>query len=158
MQKSENNTLAEIFVARLAHNMEMTGELAEHFSEVSYRACAYSGDEDSELSKQFWCIIGARNSYSKAIKEGSWQGFDCPIKRTEARIKSTTLAQLLRSKDTVLNTVYACANNAEQFLAAAPQILRILEHEISHHGHIIRYAKALNIDFPSDFSQHYQIT
>ena len=37
------------------------------------------GVRSSPVSNHFWCVVGARESYVRAARAGSWQGFDCSL-------------------------------------------------------------------------------
>ena len=36
-------------------------------------------EKSKSLKAHFWCIIGARESYAKALEERNWAGFSCSL-------------------------------------------------------------------------------
>ncbi len=104
------------------------------------------------IGEQFWCIIGARQSYIKAIEHKKWIGFSCdlekPITVEKLSIKLTETLQKLKEKTL----------NFDLFTQDQINILfDLLTHEIQHHGQLIRFFYALNIDFPKTWNKKYTV-
>lgn len=100
-------------------------------------------EKSKSLGEHLWCIVGARESYGRAIAAGSWQGYDCSLK--ELSVGSVVKA-LTRSKEAVLETV----SGVEGWNEAQDQLLiDLLEHETMHEGQIIRLLYGLG-DKPPD--------
>lgn len=62
--------------SRLVKTFAMFDELVSSLDENSlsqYLATSPS----NKIGEQLWCIIGARESYLKAIQHDKWQGFNC---------------------------------------------------------------------------------
>ena len=36
-------------------------------------------EKSKSLKVHFWCVVGARESYTKALEEGAWAGFSCSL-------------------------------------------------------------------------------
>lgn len=49
------------------------------------------------IGEQFWCLIGARESYAKAIKENGWAGFSCSMPYGSTNDKHKVLEMLLKT-------------------------------------------------------------
>ena len=39
--------------------------------------------KSKSLGEHLWCVVGARESYTKALEAGSWQGFACSLQALE---------------------------------------------------------------------------
>ena len=37
----------------------------------------------NSIGSQLWCVVGARESYVRAISAGKWQGFACRVTKVE---------------------------------------------------------------------------
>ena len=38
-------------------------------------------NKHKSLAEHFWCVVGARESYARAITSGEWQGFACSMRQ-----------------------------------------------------------------------------
>lgn len=107
----------------------------------------------NSLGSQFWCVVGARESYHRGILAGSWQGFHCSLTRTQTKRPEDIGAALQRSKETIKDMIAA-----RTFTEAGAQLLYDLwEHEILHQGQLIRYFYANGLAFPAAFAKRYAL-
>ena len=74
------NTIKE----KLERSFKLYEELIGFLSEDAL-AKKLPGLPSNELGQQLWCVIGARNSYLKALEAGEWKGFECPMAWEETR-------------------------------------------------------------------------
>lgn len=104
------------------------------------------------IGLQLWCVIGARESYSKAIVANQWQGFECSLNTTtDHQVVADSLKQ---SEQTVLTAL----RSAGEFSDTQHQLLvTLLEHEASHHGQLIRYLYGLDIPIPDSWRTKYAL-
>ena len=63
---------------RLEHAFALTQGLAEHL-DGGLLARRNGGARSNTIGSQFWCIVGARESYTRAIAKGRWSGFTCSL-------------------------------------------------------------------------------
>lgn len=104
------------------------------------------------IGAQLWCVVGARESYSRAIEAGQWSGFSCSLDDTTDAAKVE--GALASSEDTVrraLGGMHA-ADDAPWGL-----VLDLLEHEAAHHGQLIRYIYGLGLPVPATWKQKYAL-
>jgi len=73
-----------ILKEKLERSFKLYDDLIEFLSEDTL-AKRLPGLPSNELGQQLWCVVGARNSYLKALKAGEWKGFDCPMTWEETR-------------------------------------------------------------------------
>ncbi|NKC00309.1 MAG: hypothetical protein GKR90_17735 [Pseudomonadales bacterium] len=97
------------------------------------------------LAEHLWCIVGARESYSKAIDEGEWSGFSCSL-------------QALTTKDIQSKLIESASRATEVILAVedwTPERTKLLatlvEHETMHEGQIIRHMYAIGRTLPESW-------
>ena len=109
------------------------------------------GLPSNELGHQLWCVIGARHSYTKALKAGSWQGFECPLPGNQTGSSEAVLAALKATAQETLVFLQSGAAFPE------PTLLELLEHEIQHHGQIIRYLYGLKLGVPDSWKKRYNL-
>jgi len=105
------------------------------------------------ISGQFWCIVGARESYVRAFDAQAWQGFTCSL--VEEGSLSSIRAALSATSDGFLDRL----DSPEVSLDAAREeiLTDLLEHEVQHHGQLIRYFYANGLTFPASFARRYAL-
>lgn len=106
----------------------------------------------NSIGAQLWCVLGARNSYLKAARVGSWQGFSPPIdgkKILEAKAVTEVLLTTGQQVDVYL------AESTELSEHALKLLLDLLEHEAQHHGQLARYLYGLKVGVPKSWKDRY---
>jgi len=135
--------------AKLHRAFQLTYDLVSHLDETSLDLDLPSLPSN-RIAGQLWCIIGARESYTKAIEMGEWKGFSCSL--TTPKIKRSVLASL-EETDKKLNEInFMGLTNAQIDLA-----FNLLEHEIQHHGQLIRFVYANGLTFPESWHNRYTV-
>lgn len=134
---------------KLERAFRLTHDLAAHLDE-STLSLDLPGLPSNQISGQFWCIIGARESYIQGIKIGSWQGFSCSLKTP--LIKSSVLTALEESLQQLVAIDFSALSENQIELAFA-----LLEHEVQHHGQLIRFVYANRLTFPPSWNQRYTV-
>jgi hypothetical protein len=139
---------------RLARAIGLTNALAGEVDAA--RLEARDGTSPSNtIGGQFWCLIGARESYARAIEAGRWSGFRCSLGQEGARDPAQVRAALAASGKALvelLGSLGAGASEAQVELA-----FDLLEHEAQHHGQLIRFFYANRIGFPEAFAKRYAL-
>ena len=97
------------------------------------------------LAEHLWCVVGARESYAKALEAGSWAGFNCSMTNHS---RKDFLVSLEGSAKAALNAI----NSIEEWTAERDELLAALaEHEVMHEGQIIRHIYGENGTLPSSW-------
>ena len=104
------------------------------------------------IGLQLWCVVGARESYSNAIKANQWSGFSCSL--AQPHNKEDVLAALIRSENLVKETLKAIENYTDTQNQLS---IDLLEHECQHHGQLIRYLYALKLEIPESWKKRYAL-
>lgn len=105
------------------------------------------------VGEQLWCVVGARESYTRGIAAGSWQGFACSLGPGNLEQPGSVLDAL---RESALAFAEA-ADGLEWTEARAGLLLDLLEHENQHQGQLIRYLYALDIAFPESWKQRWAL-
>lgn len=95
------------------------------------------------IAEHLWCVLGARQSYARALKAGEWTGFQCSLEESAGR--EEFLAELERSARELNQTVNAVTDwtdGRKQLLA------QLHEHETMHEGQLIRQVYGLGLEMP----------
>ena len=141
--------MSERLKARLDRAFGLTRDLFAHMEEQSLQL-DLGGLPSNRIAGQVWCIVGARESFAEAIQAGKWQGFACSL--TKPGEKRAVL-EALNSSQAALDAIDFTQLSEEQNEIA----LNLLEHEIQHHGQLIRYVYANKLGFPKSWSERYTV-
>ncbi len=105
------------------------------------------------IGLQLWCVVGARESYSKAIKANQWSGFSCSLNKPHN--KKDVLVALHSSEDVVKEVLGDIRMYSE---TQYQLIVTLLEHECQHHGQLIRYLYGLKLEIPESWKVKYALS
>lgn len=98
--------------------------------------------KNKTLREHFWCVVGARESYTKAIEAGEWSGFNCSMQKVD---KADVVEQLTASAEAferVVANVHDWTEERDELLTS------LLEHEVMHEGQMIRHVYGLERSLP----------
>lgn len=73
-----------ILIQRLQHAFDLTLDLVQAMKSDDLKL-KLEGMPSNMIGEQLWCIIGARESYLKAIINGGWVGFTCSLDDVRSR-------------------------------------------------------------------------
>jgi putative acetyltransferase len=128
---------------------ELTHDLFEHLDQAHLQL-DLPGLKSNKIASQIWCVVGARESYLQGIQHGAWQGFSCSLKSPGE--KQAVLDALLTTRKHLMELDFASLSDAQLELA-----ISLLEHEVQHHGQLIRYVYANGLSFPKSWNQRYTV-
>jgi hypothetical protein len=111
-----------------------------------------TGVRSNSVGSQLWCVVGARESYSRAIAAGAWSGFTCSLEDTGDPRAVT--ASLESSEAKVREALRGLGGASD---AQARLFLDLLEHEAAHQGQLIRYLYALDLTIPNSWRNRYAL-
>jgi hypothetical protein len=135
-------------VARLEETLDLTDSLAASLDdEVMNRRLQ---DRANTLWDQFWCIIGARESYGRAIAAGGWVGFDCSLSSADRGSQLRVVEVLQSSRSELARAVSGSS-------PSAPMVLDLLLHETQHHGQLIRFIYAFGLEIPKGWRDRWSL-
>lgn len=104
------------------------------------------------IGLQLWCVVGGRESFSKAIKANEWSGFSCSLETTTNKEQvGDALCRSAKSVSDVLKTIDTYTDVQSRL------ILDLLEHEAAHHGQLIRYIYGLTLPIPDSWKSKYAL-
>ena len=98
------------------------------------------------LAERLWCVVGARESYAKAIESGAWDGFSCSMDSFTAADFKTKLTESGVQVRNAVTGVESWSDEQKDFL------ITLAEHEVMHEGQIIRHIYALELELPSSWT------
>jgi hypothetical protein len=106
------------------------------------------------IGMQLWCVVGARETWARAMESAEWGPFGCSI----TRFSDTQDEQLMRAK------LAASAAEFRRAAAEAPLMdrqvdlkLGLLEHENQHLGQLLRYLLGLGVEPPPSWKRRFSL-
>jgi hypothetical protein len=144
----------EVFInhhlkTKLEQSFQLTHDLVAHLEEESL-SLNLPNLPSNQISGQLWCVVGARESYIRALAAGGWQGFSCSLKTP--RVKESVLEVLEETRKQLGEIDFTNFNDAQIDLSFA-----LLEHEVQHHGQLIRFVYGNKLSFPESWSKRYTV-
>lgn len=106
----------------------------------------------NEIGQQLWCVVGARESYLKALREGQWQGFSCSLKETKSQQEVLSAFKRSRAHFEEWFAVESTLSETQQDL-----LFSLIEHEAQHQGQLIRYLYGIKAVIPPSWKQRYHL-
>ena len=127
-------------------------ELAEFLPEVAFGQKL--SIPSNTLGGQYWCLIGARESYTNAVKENGWAGFGCSMTSEDSSNQQKVIQTLNQTTQKFAETVSGIewTNEREGLL------IDLLEHETQHQGQFIRYVYGLKYEFPMSWTKRWSLS
>lgn len=137
---------------QLDRAFRLTHDLVVHLDEASL-GLDLPGVPSNRIAGQLWCVVGARESYMRAIEAGGWRGFACSLE--SPREKGKVLAALESTHRWLgeLDFVGDGAMTGQRIDLA----FALLEHEVQHHGQLIRFVYANGLGFPASWRERYTV-
>lgn len=135
--------------AHLVRSFKLTHDLFTHLDEEAL-GLDLPNLPSNRIVDQVWCIVGARESYIRAIEADGWQGFSCSLKTP--RVKEAVLAALEATLERLGEIDFAGLSETQLDLA-----FELLEHEVQHHGQLIRFVYANGLTFPASWHDRYTV-
>jgi uncharacterized damage-inducible protein DinB len=141
-----DKVIAHLTSTARAHR-ELVASLAEE--DLGWRLT----ERSNTIGAQIWCVVGARESYTRAIRQDGWAGFDCSLSAPDTTIKERVLEALDRSEEALIEVL----GDLEWTDAREHLLLDLLEHESQHQGQLIRYVYALGRPFPESWATRWAL-
>jgi hypothetical protein len=135
--------------ARLDRSFTLTYDLMDQLDDASL-GLDLPALPSNRIAGQLWCVIGARESYTRAIEAGGWQGFACSL--TVPLTRQSVLAALEATRTRMGIIDFASLGDAQIDL-----VLDLLEHELQHHGQLIRFVYGNRLTFPDSWNKRYTV-
>lgn len=140
--------MKEVITMRILKTLALTNDFYEYVSEEHLHLKIQNVPSNS-IGDQVWCIIGARESYIRALIKAKWDGFSCSLSDT-------------KDKKLIVNRLQETYQELEHVLEEkTPRdinlLIDLLEHEVQHHGQLIRYSYANGLGFPKSWNERYTV-
>jgi hypothetical protein len=144
------HNLQELFQNRLVNSLKLTSDLFESLGN-SQLTLKIKDSPSNTIGEQAWCIIGARESYLNAVENEKWVGFSCSLRN------SKDINEITSKLNSSYENVVKFLQNRVVSLAQNDFLFQLLEHEVQHHGQLIRYFYTNQLPFPESWNKRYTV-
>jgi hypothetical protein len=152
LSPSSGMPLATVLASRFDRSFALYRDFADSLDESSLGE-KLPGLPSNAIGLQLWCVVGARESYARAIRAGSWAGFACSLASPMEKIPvSGALARSADEVRTVLGGIDGFSETQQGL------VLDLLEHEAAHQGQLIRYLYGLRLAIPESWRSRYALS
>jgi hypothetical protein len=142
--RRQGDIVHEIIVSKLFSRFGAYSELAAMTNDDLLNR-KIEAPRHKSLAEHLWCVVGARESYARAIGQGSWSGFSCSMTTFDAKDFREKLEESRSAVELAIRNVSDWTEDRSSLLAT------LAEHEVMHEGQIIRHMYALEQDLPKSW-------
>jgi hypothetical protein len=111
------------------------------------------------LGYQFWCMLGAQESYTKKLEHGTWQGFSSSLDQFDM-VTPAVIKQQMEKADAALAHLLATLSSDHKLLNgqfAHEAVFQIIKHESHHHGQLINFMFYLQLPIPASWHDEWAL-
>lgn len=99
--------------------------------------------KSKSVGEHMWCIVGARESYSRALIKGEWDGFSCSLESDD------NLEEIINALNASKMQFEQAVKSLDNWTQSRDELLvSLLEHETMHEGQLIRHIYGLGHSLP----------
>jgi hypothetical protein len=110
---------------------------------------------------QYWCMLGAQQSWQALFETGEWAGFACTLTGSAEHKQPAVVAEMMREADEALLPILESADLTASFGNGSTRIdhyLSLVEHEAHHQGQLINFIYAQAIEIPESWFDKWHLT
>ena len=147
--------------------MELTKIISNHWNqlrvmtydlldvlEVSDLGLKLGFERSQSIGYQFWCMLGAQESWISLIESGKWGGFSCSVSSLEGNtVIEDFKGQMLLADELLLRTLKSVDISQEFGDGRTPlsNYMNLVEHESHHQGQLINFIYAHDLPIPKSW-------
>ena len=110
---------------------------------------------------QYWCMLGAQQSWQAQFETGEWAGFACTLTSSAEHKQPAVVAGMLREADEALLPILESSDLTASFENGTTRLdhyLTLVEHEAHHQGQLINFIYAHDIEIPQSWFDKWHLT
>lgn len=146
-------SLAQTIDARFQKSFQLYRDLVKEVDESAFQK-KLPQIPSNTIGQQLWCVVGARESYCRALTAQRWSGFTCSLSAEQIKRKPDLLKGIKNSEELVNEQITLIDSFTD---TQNEMILQLLEHECAHHGQLIRYFYGLRLPIPQSWQEKYSL-
>jgi uncharacterized damage-inducible protein DinB len=138
---------------------QMTYDLLDVL-EVNDLGLKLNFERSQSIGYQFWCMLGAQESWISLIESGKWQGFSCSVTSLEDDKAIENIRRQMQLADDKLLLTLATVDLAQEFddgRTSLSNYLTLVEHESHHQGQLINFIYAHDLPIPDSWEAKWNL-
>jgi len=115
--------------------------------------------ESQSLGYQFWCMVGAHESYLRSIEAGRWKGFSSSLDEFEV-VTPAIIQQQMQKADAHMAALLKDLPLEEQRRDGHygyEIVFQMIKHEMHHHGQLINFLYYLHLPIPPSWHEEWAL-
>lgn len=115
--------------------------------------------ESQSLNYQFFCMVGAHESYLKQLEHGSWQGFSSSISDIPDHTPALIKMHMQRA-DAAMSELLERIDLTQRLPDGSygyEVVQRMIEHEMHHHGQLINFLFCHHLPIPVSWHEKWAL-
>jgi len=145
--------IAELISSHWMQLREMTYDLLDVIEpEDLYLKLEF--ERSQNIGYQFWCMLGAQESWISLIELGEWEGFSCSVNSLEgSKVIENFKRQMKIADDLLLRSLKSASLERVFDDGSTPLVhyLKLVEHESHHQGQLINFIYAHDLPIPNSW-------
>jgi uncharacterized damage-inducible protein DinB len=154
-----NQDLTMILVAQWQQLRGMSYDLLGELKEEDL-SLKLNFERSQTIGYQFWCMLGAQESWLALIESGQWKGFSCSVNsirggdalerfKRQMQLADELLLQAMQKADLILPF--------EDGRTPLSHYLKLVEHEAHHQGQLINFIYAFDLPIPKSWEEKWHL-
>ncbi len=118
-------------------------------------------ETSQSIHYQFWCMLGAQQSWQALFETGEWAGFSCTLTGRDEHKQPAVVTEMMRAADEKLLSILESADLSEAFANGSTRLdhyLSLVEHESHHQGQLINFIYAHEIEIPQSWAEKWSLS
>ena len=115
--------------------------------------------ESQTLGTQFWCMVGAHESYLKKVRVGEWQGFASSLSDFDEITPDLIKAQM-QTSDAEMQDLLSKQDFHQPLQngqSAYEVVMQMIKHEMHHHGQLINFMFCHHLEIPASWEREWAL-
>jgi hypothetical protein len=112
------------------------------------------------LGYQFWCMVGAQESYTRKLEHGKWQGFSSSLDQFE-EVTPAIITQQMKKADEALTHLLQTMTSERKLLNgqyAHEIVFQMIKHESHHHGQLLNFMFCFRLPIPQSWHDEWALS
>jgi len=112
------------------------------------------------LGYQFWCMVGAQESYTKKLQHGSWQGFSSSLGQFKEYTSPIVIGQMQQADEVLVELLSTMSANyrLQNGQYAHEVVFQIIKHESHHQGQLINFMFCFRLPIPTSWRDEWALS
>jgi len=115
--------------------------------------------ESQPIGYQFWCMVGAHESYLRNLEAGSWQGFASSLDGFD-KVTPQIIKEQMQAADAsmakLLNMI-DLDESLENGQKGYEIVFQMIKHEMHHHGQLINLLYCHHLPIPKSWADEWAL-